>query len=90
MAENKIFDLSNIRYVKRIIVGQNDPNVPYKEEDYQKANELLNKCLNEIPKGKIIGIERNFHLFNLGEHQVVLQWLTYHVGFERKPMWLEE
>ena len=46
MAENKIFDLSNIRYVKRIIVGQNDPNVPYKEEDYQKANELLNKCLN--------------------------------------------
>ena len=62
MHENKVFDLTNIRYVKRIIVGQNNPNEPYKEEDYQKANDLLNKCLNEVPRGKIIGIERNFYL----------------------------
>ena len=67
MSDGKVFDLTNIRYVKRIIVGQNNPNVPYKEEDYQKANDLLNKCLNEVPRGKIIGIERNFYLFNLGD-----------------------
>lgn len=88
MPESKFFDLTNIRYVKRIIVCQNNPNEPYKEEDYQKANELLNKCLNEIPRGKIIGIERNFHLFRITSSNI-FQWLTYHVGFERKPMWLE-
>ena len=58
MAE--VFDLSRIKYVKRIVVGQKDPQVLYTEEDAAKDMELLNKCLNEFPKGHIIGQEKNF------------------------------
>jgi hypothetical protein len=29
-------------------------------------------------------------VLNIGEHQVVLQCMTYHVGWARKPLWLEE
>jgi hypothetical protein len=33
-------------------------------------------------------MEKNFNLLNIGEHQVVLQSLVYHIGFSRKPIWL--
>ena len=51
---------------------------------------FLNRCLNEAPKGRIVGSEKNFTLLQLGEHQVVLQWTVYHVGFKRKPFWMDD
>jgi hypothetical protein len=36
-----------------------------------------------------LGIEKSFTLLNIGEHQVVLQCLIYHVGFPRRPPWLD-
>ncbi len=50
---------------------------------------LLNKCLNENPKGKIIGKDISVGVFQVGDHQITLQRTTYHVGFLRKPVWLE-
>ena len=58
------------------------------EEHYRKQTELLNRCLSEFPKGKIIAQEKNFYILNIGEHQVVMQYVVYHVGFARKPPWL--
>jgi hypothetical protein len=26
---------------------------------------------------------------NIGEHQLVMQYIVYHVGFTRKPAWLK-
>lgn len=34
--------------------------------------------------------EKNFYILNIGEHQVVMQYIVYHIGFERKPYWLKE
>ncbi|UQZ91411.1 hypothetical protein C4J81_19125 (plasmid) [Deltaproteobacteria bacterium Smac51] len=82
------FDLSSIRYVHRMVVGTSNPNNPASEEEVSVQMELLNRCLNEVPRGSILGLEKNFSLFNLGEHQVVLQWMVYHIGFTRKPGWL--
>lgn len=82
------FDLSLIRFVKRIPVGNGDPANPSTEEEINESLTLLNRCLGESPKGTLLGVEKNFTLFNLGEHQVVLQWMVYHVGFARKPLWL--
>ena len=59
-------------------------------EEIREAQALLNRCLSEAPKGTIIGIEKSFVMLNIGEHQVVLQWLCYHIGFSRKPMWLPD
>lgn len=85
-----MIDLSDVGYVKRIIIGSNNPADLQSEERIVSAIALLNRCLNESPKGKIIGIEKSFSILQVGEHNVVLQWLTYHVGFTRCPYWLEE
>jgi hypothetical protein len=85
-----MFDLTDVGYVKRITVGSDDPNNLRSEEEVQKALDLLNTCLSSTPKGTILGIEKNFNVLNVGEHQVVLQCMVYHVGFPRKPYWLED
>ena len=82
------FDLSTVRFIKRITIGSTNPANPAGEAEMEEATELLNRCLSEAPRGVILGVEKNFSLFNLGEHQVVLQWMVYHVGFSRKPGWM--
>lgn len=88
MAEQ--FSLSDIGYVHRIVVGNEDPETQANEEKHEQQQKLLNRCLTESPKGKIIGQEKNFYILNIGEHQVVMQYITYHIGFMRKPYWLNK
>lgn len=83
-----MFDLTNVGYVKRIMVGSTDPEKLTPDAAVQSQAALLNRCLTETPRGRIVGIEKNFTLLNIGEHQVVLQALIYHLGFARKPHWL--
>lgn len=89
MVVNNTFSLTDIRYVHRVVVGNDNPEVQPDEEKYKRQLEYLNQCLNEYPKGKIIGQEKNFFLLNIGEHQVVMQYIVYHVGFVRKPEWIK-
>lgn len=83
-------DLSDVRFVKRISVGTNNPGHVLAEEEIQKAVSLLNRCLRGPPRGTIIGIEKSFRILTVGEHHALLQWIVYHVGFPRKPAWLDE
>lgn len=85
----KVFNLSSIGFIKRVVVGHKDPDKLNDENEIVKAQEYVNRCLSEPPKGNIIGIEKNFNIINLGEHQVVMQWLVYHIGFEKKPFWMQ-
>lgn len=85
-----MFDLSDVKYCKRIVVGNDNPNQMASPEKVAEAQELLNRCLSEPPKGCIMGIEKSFKVLQIGEHQVVLQWLCYHVGFPRKPAWIKD
>jgi hypothetical protein len=85
-----MFDLTDIGHVERIVVGSRNPERLRSEEEIQAAVDFLNRCLSESPKGKIIGLEKTFNLLNIGEHQVVLQAMIYHVGFARVPFWLSE
>ncbi len=85
-----MFDLSDVSYVKRITLGSRNPESLRSEDEIQDALALLNRCLAETPPGKIIGMEKTFSLLNIGEHQVVLQCMIYHVGFTRRPYWLKE
>lgn len=84
-----MFDLTDVTFVKRVCVGTSNPGNIISEDDIQKAMDLLNRCLNEPPKGRIIGVEKSFKILNIGEHQAVLQWISYHIGFTRKPAWLD-
>ncbi len=85
-----MIDVSDVAYVKRIVVGSNNPADLQAEERIAQAMALLNRCLTESPRGRILGIEKSFSILQVGEHNVVLQWLTYHVGFTRRPFWLED
>lgn len=85
---SEVFSNTDITYVHRIVVGNDNPEQQPDEEKYKKQIALLNRCLSESPKGKIIGQEKNFYILNIGEHQIVMQYLVYHVGFRRKPAWI--
>ena len=85
-----MFDLTDVKFVKRVVVGSDNPNQMQTEAQVEDARALLNRCLSDSPKGSIIGVEKSFTILQVGEHQVVLQWLSYHVGFPRKPAWLGE
>ena len=85
-----MFDLTEVKYVKRITVGNDNPGRMRTPEEIEAAAALLNKCLAGVPKGFIIATEKSFAILQMGEHQVVLQWIVYHVGFQRKPIWLDE
>jgi len=83
-----MFDLTDVNYLRRVAVGSTNPEKLNSEEDTKAALAFLNKCLNEPPRGRIVGIEKNFAILNIGEHQVVLQAMIYHVGFPRRPGWM--
>ena len=89
MKNNNLFSLSDLGYVHRVIVGCNNPEIMVDEEKTQRQILEVNRCLSEYPKGKIIGIEKNFFILNIGEHQTVVQYLVYHIGFNRKPDWIK-
>lgn len=85
-----MFDLTDVGFVKRVKVGSMHHEALQHDDVLQEGMDLLNRCLTDFPKGTIIGMEKSFTLMNVGEFPVVLQWVCYHIGFPRKPNWLEE
>lgn len=85
-----MFDLTEVKFVKRVVVGSDNPNQMRSEAQVEEARVLLNRCLTDSPRGTIMSIEKSFTILQIGEHQVVLQWICYHVGFPRKPGWLQD
>ncbi len=88
-SEKSTFSMSDVKFVKRIQIGNLDPNNPMSDKIKTEQMELLNKCLEIYPKGKLIGKDVGFAIYQLGEHQITMQVTTYHIGFSRKPYWLE-
>ncbi len=81
--------LSEIRYVKLIPIGSINPGNPLSEKEREQQVALLNRCLNDYPKGMIIGKDISVGRYMVGEHELTMEKVTYHVGFERKPVWEE-
>lgn len=80
-----MYDISDVHYVKRIVVGSDNPERLCTKAEVDAAMTLLNDCLSGTPRGKLLSVEQSFTLVRIGEHQVVLQWMAYHVGFPRRP-----
>ena len=90
MNNSKKLAMEDIRFVELISVGSVNPNNPLSEESIKKQTEKLNRCLNEYPKGIIIGRDTTIGRYMIGAHELTMEKTTYHVGFSRKPLWLEE
>ena len=79
-------EIQDIGYVKLVTVGSLNPNRLLSDEEKQKQIDELNRCLTE---GSIIAIDRSIGQFMVGQHELIMEKVTYHVGFKRKPYWLE-
>ena len=44
----KPFDVSAVGYVKRVVIGNTDPEKTVNEEDIEKQRQLLNRCLSDL------------------------------------------
>lgn len=88
--KRNIQELGEITYIKAITVGSINPNVPFSEKERDAQLNVLNRCLNEFPKGRIIGYDKTVATYVIAEHQFVMEKTSYHIGFKRKPLWLEE
>lgn len=84
------FDITDVAHVERVVIGTTDPAQMPTNEENDSNMQLLNRCLSDYPKGRIIGVERSFSVVRIGEHQVVLESVVYHVGFKKVPLWLIE
>ena len=82
--------MADVHYVKLVPIGSVNPNNPLSEESKEAQAALLNRCLNDYPKGIIIGKDIAVGRYQVGEHELTMEKITYHVGFVRKPVWLED
>lgn len=82
--------LTDIRYIKLVPVGSVNPNNPLSDQSKEAQVALLNRCLNDYPKGIIIGKDTTIGRYMVGEHELTMEKVTYHVGFARKPAWEED
>ena len=87
MRENEKAALTDIHYIKLVPVGSVNPNNPLSDQSRAEQLNLLNRCLNDYPKGVIIGKDITVGRYMLGEHELTMERITYHVGFVRKPSW---
>lgn len=85
--KNERVNLYDVGYVKLVTVGSINPNNPVSEESRKQQLDILNRCLNDFPKGKIIGIDRSIGRYQVGEHELTMEKMTYHIGFKRRPVW---
>ncbi len=90
MNGDKKTSMEDIRYIKLVTIGSVNPNNPLSEQSRAEQAELLNRCLSDYPKGVIIGKDITIGRYQIGEHELVMEKITYHVGFTRKPPWEEE
>ncbi|MDO5575335.1 MAG: hypothetical protein Q4G60_15300 [bacterium] len=79
--------MSDIHYVKLVPVGSINPNNPISDQSREQQLEVLNRCINDYPRGVIIGKDITIGIYMIGEHELTMEKVTYHVGFERKPQW---
>ena len=87
MREAKKDTLSDVGYIKLVTVGGINPNNPLSDQSREAQVALLNRCLNDFPKGNIIGKDISIGRYMLGEHELTMEKITYHIGFPRKPQW---
>lgn len=90
MDQKEKTSLMDVQYIKLVPIGSVNPNHPLSDQSREEQAALLNRCLNDYPKGKILGKDVTIGKYQIGEHELIMEKITYHVGFPRKPAWEEE
>ncbi|AAW88051.1 hypothetical protein ACTFQF_20650 [Aliivibrio fischeri] len=83
---SSVLDLTDVRYIERIVIGRYNPNNPDDDDFMQRQIDKLNHYLDIHPKGILIGKDSGFKVIKIGENTVISQHVAYHIGFKRKPV----
>jgi len=81
-------NLAEITFVKLVSVGH--INKPTSREEMEEQIRFLNRCLEELPRGRIIGRNVSTFMFTYEDLPGRYEQTTYHIGWKRKPYWLQE
>ena len=76
--------LSDVRYVKLVPIGSVNPNYPLSDQSKEEQAALLNRCLNDYPKGIIIGKDITVGKYLIGEHDLTRGKNYVTLGFPKK------
>ena len=80
----KPLDLSEVRFVKRYLIGNHNPARIKDEAEIAGDLAAMNAELARH-RGVLLGREKSFIVFQINEAQVVMQYIVYHAGFRREP-----
>jgi hypothetical protein len=76
------FDVPDIKWVERFIVGISSPDRYLTQQEIEKQMTAVNRALRY---GKIISVEQNFTIISHGKKDILTQYTVYHVGFKSRP-----
>ena len=76
------FDIPDIKWVERFIVGTTHPKNPLFQKEIDKQMNAVNRALRY---GRLIGIEQNFTVLTDEKKDIITQYTVYHVGFKHRP-----
>ncbi len=80
-------EMDDIRFIKLVTIGSINPACLLSDQEKEKQVKLLNRCLNDYPRGTIIGKDISVGKYVVDRHELTMEKVTYHVGFRRKPEW---
>lgn len=87
MAEK--FGLGDITYIQRAVVGPTQADRIPSQDEINAQMDFINRCLSE-GRGQLVGTEKGLIVVFSGDQQLVVQHTVYHIGFKRKPVWLDK
>lgn len=76
------FDIPDIRWVERFVVGSSHPENWLTPREVDMQLEKVNRALRI---GKLIGIEQNFTILTDSKKELLTQYTVYHIGFKHRP-----
>lgn len=72
--------LTNTHYIKLVAMDSVNPNKPLFDRSREAQVALLNRCLNDYPKGTFIGKDVIIGRYMVGEHELTMEKVIYHAG----------
>ncbi len=80
--------LGEITYIQRAVVGPTTADRIPSQEEINAQMDFINRCLGE-GRGQLVGSEKGLIVVQTSDQQLVIQHSVYHIGFKRKPSWLD-
>ena len=83
------FGAEEVRHIQRVVVGPARTDRLPTQDEVNAQMAMVNRCLSE-GRGQLVGTEKGLVVVYQGDQQIVVQHMVYHIGFKRKPAWLDQ